>query len=104
METERLNQLREMLDESPNDVFINYAIGLELYKHVDFSTAVQHMKSLATNFPAYCPVHFKLGQWYAEMDQDEEALRWLNKALSIAEKENDKKAINEIREAIWLLT
>lgn len=103
MKNERLEQLRQMLEKTPNDIFVRYAIGLELYKTEDFASAIQHMKMLASEHPSYCPVHFKLGQWYSENDNIEEAVNWLTKALRIAEKENDPKAINEIREALWLL-
>lgn len=99
----RLEQLREMASEDPADVFVQYAIGLELYKEEDADTAIQFMTKLAENEPDYCPVHFKLGQWHAESDRLDSALEWLNKALKIAQQEGDKKAENEIKEAIWLL-
>ena len=103
MENERLNQLREMLRDNPEDVFVSYAIGLELFKTDSSENAFIHMKQLAESHPDYCPVFFKMGQWLSESGEDEEALAWLKKALQIAENENDKKAVNEIKEAIWLL-
>lgn len=103
MENERLAQLKVLLEESPDDIFVNYAIGLELYKTHTAEEAFEHMRNLANKHPDYCPVHFKLGQWLSESNEDEEALIWLKKALRIAENENDKKAVNEIKEAIWIL-
>jgi tetratricopeptide (TPR) repeat protein len=102
MNEARLSQLKEMLAEDPNDVFVDYAIGLELYK-LQAEEGILHLQQLAKKAPNYCPVHFKLGQWFTENDQEKEALNWFYLALEIAKKENDTKAINEIKEAIWLI-
>jgi tetratricopeptide (TPR) repeat protein len=99
----RLEQLRALAEEDPNDVFVHYAIGLELYKTESAEEAIRHLAGLTSIHPDYCPAYFKLGQWFAEQDEVEQALNWLNQALAIARKQGDKKAENEIREAIWLL-
>ncbi|MEO9257128.1 MAG: hypothetical protein ABI207_02030 [Crocinitomicaceae bacterium] len=103
MSLERLNELRQLEKEDPNDPFILYAIGLELYKSDSFEAAEKQLLKIASIHTDYCPVFFKLGQWYSESDQVENALNYFNKALVIAEKENDKKAVNEIKEAIFML-
>jgi tetratricopeptide (TPR) repeat protein len=103
MSLERLNELRQLEKEEPNDPFILYAIGLELYKVDSFEAGEKQLLKIATLHSDYCPVFFKLGQWYAEDNREEEALIYFNKALVIAKKENDLKAVNEIKEAIFML-
>jgi tetratricopeptide (TPR) repeat protein len=103
MDMTRLEQLRALSEEDPGDLFVRYAIGLELFKESSAEEAIDYMTGLAAQHPDYCPAHFKLGQWLADADEVEAALHWLNKALQIARKQGDKKAENEIREAIWLL-
>jgi len=103
MSLERLNELRQLEKEEPNDPFVLYAIGLELYKSDSFEAAEKQLLKIASVHTDYCPVFFKLGQWYAEDDREEDALIYFNKALLIAEKEKDKKAVNEIKEAIYMI-
>lgn len=99
----RLEELQNMLIEDPNDVFVNYAVGLELFKTGDLEKAIEHMVALIKEHSAYIPAYFRLGQWYAEQDEMEMASEILKKALVLAHAIYDTKAAQEIQELLLFI-
>lgn len=100
---ERLDQLRSMLSEDPNDVFIHYAIALELFKASAVEDAIGQLQSIIEQHADYIPAYFRLGQWYAEQDQVAQALEILSKGLDLAKSQKDDKAAQEIQELILFI-
>ena len=96
----RLEELQMMLLDDPNDLFLGYAIGLELFKMGSVDEAVETIKNLTVLHPDYIPAYFRLGQWYAEQDKMMEAKKVLNQALELSKQQNDSKAGQEIRELL----
>lgn len=92
-----------MLEEDPNDVFVLYAIALELYKLGRAVEAHEKMVRLIAAQPDYVPAYFRLGQWHAEQDEIEEANLILNQALEKAKAQKDTKAIQEIKELLLFI-
>ena len=99
----RKDQVLEMLKAEPNDVFLNYALAVE-FESLGLleESAKQFLRTLEIkpdNFACY----YQLGRVNEKMKHEKRALEYFKKGLEIASEKNDKKAINEFNEAIWLL-
>ncbi len=101
--TSRLEELQKMLTDDPNDIFVHYAVGLELFKNGSVDDAIRNMKNLIAAHPNYIPAYFRLGQWHAEQDDIIEAKEILLTALDLSKKQNDTKAGQEIRELLLFI-
>jgi alkylhydroperoxidase/carboxymuconolactone decarboxylase family protein YurZ len=98
----RLQQLTDLLKDEPNDAFLNYAIIIEQFKDNE-QALIESLKSLTQKFPEYAPPFRKLGEIFAEKEEEEQAIHFLNLALKLAENEGDEKAIKELKSKIdWL--
>lgn len=103
MTTERLQQLEDMLRETPNDVFLLYAIALETFKTGQNEFAIEKLRLIIDFSPEYLPAYFRLGQWLAECDKIEESRVILLKASSLARAQQDHKALQEIEELLLFI-
>jgi tetratricopeptide (TPR) repeat protein len=101
--TSRKDRLLDMLEAEPHDVFLNYALGVELFSESKFEEAEQQfLKTLKLN-DTYLSCFYQLGQTAEKLNKTEAALEYYIRGLELAKKQNNQKAVNEINEAIWLL-
>lgn len=100
----RLNQIKEMLEQEPNDLFLNYALAIELSGNENslVDAEIQFKKTLELNI-SYVPAYYQLGKLYELIQKNELALRYYQLGLAYAREQKNNKAINEIEEAIFML-
>lgn len=102
METRRQN-LMEMLEKEPNDIFLNYALAVEFTGEGKYQEAeTQFLKTLKLNND-YLPCYYQLGQTAEKLNKEKEALEYYHKGAELAKIQNNNKALNELNEAIWML-
>lgn len=93
----------EMLVTEPNDVFLNYALAIELETEKEFDAAEQQLLKTLEVDQNYLPCFYRLGQIAEKIKTPEEAIAYYKRGLDLAKKQNDTKTANELNEAIWLL-
>jgi len=100
----RIQQLTNMLQDDPNDLFLNYALGLEYAVQGNGATQAeaQFLKVLQLN-PAYIAAYYQLGKLHEQLQRVPEALRFYKSGLEEARRQKNNKAINEFGEAIFML-
>ncbi len=100
----RLEILKRMLEKEQDDVFLNYALGLEYAKNPEniILAEVQYKKVTELD-PNYMAAFYQLGKLLEAQTKLSEALNYYRLGLEIAEKRKQKKAIGEFMEAIFLL-
>lgn len=99
----RKEQLEQMLEQEPNDVFLNYALAMEFLATNHFKEAkLQFEKTLRLN-PSYLPCFYQLGQVLEKLNQPNEAINYYKQGLEVAKSQNNTKALGEINEALWML-
>ncbi|PBQ31746.1 hypothetical protein CNR22_08175 [Sphingobacteriaceae bacterium] len=100
----RIENLMSMLEKEPDDLFLNYALGLEyasdLNKVADAESQFKLVLGLDKN---YIPAYYQLGQLFASLLRITEALEYYNSGLEKAKEQKNNKAINEFGEAIFML-
>ena len=96
--------LESMLEKEPNDLFLNYALGLEFAN--DLSTVADAESQFRTVLginPDYLAAYYQLGKLFESLLRVPEALEFYKKGLEKAVQHDERKAINEFNEAIFLL-
>ncbi len=99
----RLAQLKNMLELEPNDLFLNYSLGLENMAQSNIIEAeFQFKKALDLN-PDYIPAYYQLGKLFEIKNNEKQAILFFKNGLEKAKSVKDFKTINEFEEAIFLL-
>jgi Tfp pilus assembly protein PilF len=100
----RIELLKKMLKEEPEDAFLNYALGLEYLKDSENSVLAElQFRKVTEVDPKYMAAFYQLAKLLQSHSKITEALQYYHLGLEIAEKKKDQKAIGEFLEAIFLL-
>lgn len=99
----RIAIIQTMLEKEPNDVFLNYSLGIEYSATQNFNEAIiQFNKSLSID-PDYFTAHYQLGKVYEQLNDQINAIHHYKVGLAAATKLKHNKAINEFNEALFLI-
>jgi tetratricopeptide (TPR) repeat protein len=100
----RIDMLIELLRNDTEDVFLNYALGLEYSSDLGtVNEAEQQYKKVLQLNKDYIAAYYQMGKLFESQLKNEQALRYFKDGLAVAKKLNDSKAVNEFEEAIFLL-
>ena|ERR1700758_2596650 len=99
----RLEQLQQMLEQEPNDAFLQYAIAMEYFSSGNFDKTLNRLKDIIQNNPDYLAAYYQAGKCHEELKQFEEAKNMYTKGAEVAQKQGKTKTLNELREALFLL-
>lgn len=101
---DRIRELNKMLQTEPDDVFLNYALGIELVSSPGSEEAAENQfKKVLELDPNYIAAFYQLGKFYEAGQRVTEALVIYKKGLEEARLQKNNKAINEFGEAIFML-
>ena len=99
----RKENVLAMLETEPQDVFLNYALAMELLGETDFINAeIQLQKTLRIN-EEYLPCFYQLGQVNEKLNKTNFAIQFYINGIELAKKQGNTKALGELKEALWLL-
>jgi Tfp pilus assembly protein PilF len=99
----RIDTLLSMLESEPQDIFLNYSLGLEYVATNNFALAEEQFKKTLNFKPDYIPAFFHLGKLYEQTKNVIEALNCYKQGLEFAKQQKNNKAVNELSEAIFML-
>ena len=99
----RKEQLLNMLEGEPNDVFLNYALAMELVSTNELKEADEQLKKVISLTADYLPCFYQLGQLNEKLGNNDIALTYYKQGVDIAKSQNNNKALGELNEAIWML-
>jgi len=100
---DRLTQLLSFYNDDSNDAFTIYALALEYLKS-DETKALHYFNLLLKNHADYLPMYYQLGKFYETKNIIDTAVDYYSKGLALAQLQNNKHAINELRSALDDLT
>ncbi|MEZ4738535.1 MAG: hypothetical protein R2818_04050 [Flavobacteriales bacterium] len=104
MSDERLRQLREMLVEEPGDLFLRYAIALELKRQGVMEQAIKDLQGILNDEPKHIPSYYQLALMLADLGRTEDAVRTCNAGAMQCLVTEDRKARAELLELMTALT
>ena len=95
----RLERLKELLKQSPDDTFIRFAIAKEMEKSGRESEALDMMVALIQDNPEYIGAYYHIAALMTGFEDVTGALRIYDKGMEIASKLGDNHALNELKTA-----
>lgn len=95
---DRLEQLKDMLAQEPDDAFTRYALALELKKLRRVDEALDQFEQVIGRHTDYVPAYFILGQLLAEEGRTEDAKQRLREGVAMAQRSGDSHAQGEMQE------
>ena len=93
-----------MEQQQPGDAFLKYAIALEYIRLGNNTEAEKQFELFLRDFPDYLPTYYQAAKFWEETGNTEAAIDTYNKGIELARTNNDNKTLNELKEALMLLT
>ncbi len=104
MSAERLEQLRGMLVEEPGDLFLRYAIALELKREGHMDHAILELEAILTDDPKHIASYYQLALMLADVGRLEDAITTCKAGSMQGLVTGDRKARAELLELLAGLT
>lgn len=95
----RLDKLKGMLQDSPNDSFLLFALAKEYEKVNELEKARMFYEKIIVNDPDYIGVYYHLGNLLALEGKPETALGIFSKGVEVASRLGDQHAKSELQNA-----
>jgi tetratricopeptide (TPR) repeat protein len=95
----RIEQIRQFLQESPNDSFLRYALAQELQKQGDLNAAREAYLWLTENQPSYVATYYHLGKLLITLGEMEAAWGCYNLGIEHAKAAKELHALSELQSA-----
>ncbi|MBC7862001.1 MAG: tetratricopeptide repeat protein [Bacteroidia bacterium] len=99
----RFEQLIKLIEEEPNDSFLNHALAIEYFSLGKFEEAEKIFRKVIAENENYLGSYYQLGQTLEKLNKNEEAIKIYQKGIEIAKKLKNNKTLNELNEALWML-
>lgn len=103
MATNRLDTLKQMLSENPNNSFARYGLAMELVKSGDYSEAIAQFEDLLKSDETYAAAYFHGGQAYEKLGQVDQARQMYEKGIEVTTRKGDGHTRAELEAALSLL-
>jgi tetratricopeptide (TPR) repeat protein len=94
----RLDQLLRFYKEDPNDPFSIYGLALE-YQKTDANESERFFDDLLNKFPDYLPAYYHAAKLKTSLGSNQKAIEIYKKGITLAEKTNERKTLQELRSA-----
>jgi predicted Zn-dependent protease len=93
----RIEELETLLDESPDDPFLIYALAREYEKQTHSMQALLMYEHLVTNHPAYIGTYYHYAKMLHDAGNITEAINLLNKGIEQGTMVKDFHAVAEMK-------
>lgn len=103
MSEERLQMIKSMLENNPDDSFLNYAAALEYNKRGLTDKAIEVLESIIVKDPDYVGTYYQLGKFYESKGEMERAIDVYKAGKIVANAQGDRKILNELAEALMMI-
>ncbi len=99
----RREKIEAMLVDEPNDIFLRYALAMELKKEDQLDSAIAKMIELTKESPPHVPAFFMAAQYRAEEGEITAARTLLRDGIDVAREQGDLHAASEMSELLQTL-
>jgi len=96
---DRIYELKNLLQNDPEDTFLHYALGLEYVKIGRIELALERFEILLNKFPDYLPVYYQVAHLYLEKGDNEQAESTFKKGIALASRLEEIKTYQELLNA-----
>jgi Tfp pilus assembly protein PilF len=103
MATNRLEILKQMVGQDPNNSFARYGLAMEYASSGSFENAAAEFRALLERDENYCAAYYHGGQAFEKLGQVEEARDLYEKGIEACTRKGDVHTRLEIEAALSLL-
>lgn len=96
---DRIENIKELLKDSPKDSFLRHALALEYIKLEDLALAQQTFIELLNDDPNYVGSYYHIAKLLESQSEKDKAIFYYEKGMEVAKKLNDRHAYNELQSA-----
>jgi len=93
----RIKELEALLEESPDDPFIIYALAREFEKQSSAMQAMLMYEYLVNSHPTYIATYYHYAKVLHELGNRNQAIALLNKGIEMGTQEKEMHAVGEMR-------
>lgn len=94
---DRIEKLKDFLKDSPQDSFLLHALALEYVKQNNDAEAKNLFEEILTRDPGYTGSYYHLAKLLERNGDNENALRWYEKGMTVTKAAGDNKTYNELQ-------
>lgn len=98
--TNRIAEIKKMLEESPEDTFLHYALALEYIVLGEIHNGMELLENIRAKSPDYLAVYMKLGKMYHALQDIPKAIEAIEQGIIVARNKQDFKTINELEQVL----
>jgi Tfp pilus assembly protein PilF len=99
MAINRIKQLLAFLEETPNDVFLLYALAMEFLSEGDENRAIAYLILAKEVDNDYLAIYYQLAKLFESRDM-EKSKNLYQEGMQLAIKQKNQKTLNELRQAL----
>jgi tetratricopeptide (TPR) repeat protein len=103
MSTARLDILKSMVAQKPNDSFARYGLAMEYRNTGDLEASVREFQALMAADPDYAAAYYHGGQTLERLGRTDDARTWYVQGIEVTSRKGDLHARDELRAALELL-
>jgi Flp pilus assembly protein TadD len=103
MSNTRLETLKSLSAQNPQDSFLRYGLAMEYRNAGDLESALREFQGLMEANPDYCATYFHAGQTLERMGRGEEARTVYQQGIEVTTRKGDMHARSELQGALDLL-
>jgi tetratricopeptide (TPR) repeat protein len=103
MATNRLDILKQMLEQDPRNSFARYGLAMEYAKTGELLRAVNEFQLLVSTDESYAAAYYHGGQALEKLGRVEEARAIYEKGIEVTTKKGDAHTRSEIEAALNML-
>jgi len=103
MGTSRLELLKSMVGQKPEDGFSRYGLAMEYVRSGDLETAVSEFETLLRHNPGYSAGYFHGGQTLEKLGRIKEARELYSKGIEVTGAAGDDHTRGELMAALQML-
>lgn len=99
MHSIRIQRLKSLIVENPNDTFALFALAKEYEKIGEVENSIQLFEKLLVIDSKYIGAYYHLGKTYEQLDEVKKALNIYEAGILVAQELNDLHALSELKNA-----
>lgn len=103
MATNRLDVLKQMVAQDPNNTFARYGLAMEFANSGDLRQAVEEYRAVLKQDENYAPAYYHGGQALEKLGELDQAQSLYEKGIEITTRKGDAHTRAEIEAALSLL-
>jgi Tfp pilus assembly protein PilF len=100
MATNRLDILKQMLEQDPGNTFARYGLAMEYAKSQDFAAAVAEFRGLLAQDESYAAAYYHGGQALEKLGEVEQARDLYKKGIEVTTRKGDAHTGAELQAAL----